>query len=101
MARYKRPPLIEPTDEEDAAITAAAESDPDALPFTDEEMARMRPLREVFPDMVRRRGPQRAETKVPVHIRLDREVVDHFKGDQPAGWQRRVNAALRKAAGLD
>jgi|GEM_PF-1199135 len=34
--------LIEPTDEEDAAITAAAMSDPDARPLTDEEWERVK-----------------------------------------------------------
>jgi putative transcriptional regulator len=32
-----KPGTIFPSDEEDAAITAAALSDPDALPYTDEE----------------------------------------------------------------
>jgi hypothetical protein len=34
-----------PTVEEDQLITAAAESDPDALPLTDEQMERMVPMR--------------------------------------------------------
>jgi len=34
-----------------------------------------------------------------VSLRLDRDVLDHFQGDGP-GWQERINAALRKAAGL-
>jgi uncharacterized protein (DUF4415 family) len=34
-----------------------------------------------------------------VTLRLDRDVLDHFQADGP-GWQDRVNAALRKAAGL-
>ncbi|MGA0593850.1 BrnA antitoxin family protein [Enterovirga sp. CN4-39] len=34
-----------------------------------------------------------------VSIRLDREVVEHFQAEG-AGWQERINAALRKAAGL-
>jgi len=37
--------------------------------------------------------------KEMVSIRLDRDVLDHFQEDGP-GWQDRVNAALRKAAGL-
>jgi uncharacterized protein (DUF4415 family) len=35
-----------------------------------------------------------------VSIRLDREVLEHFQEDG-AGWQERINAALRKVAGLD
>ena len=34
-----------------------------------------------------------------VSIRIDRDVLDAFQADGP-GWQDRVNAALRKAAGL-
>ena len=34
-----------PSVEEDQLITAAAESDPDALPLTDEQMGRMVPMR--------------------------------------------------------
>lgn len=34
-----------------------------------------------------------------VSLRIDREVLDHFQADGP-GWQDRVNAALRRAAGL-
>ena len=34
-----------------------------------------------------------------VSVRLDRDVLLHFQEDG-AGWQERINAALRKAAGL-
>ena len=34
-----------------------------------------------------------------VGLRIDRDVLDHFQADGP-GWQDRINAALRKAAGL-
>jgi hypothetical protein len=37
--------LTMPTLEEDQLITAAAESDPDALPLTDEQMSAMVPIR--------------------------------------------------------
>ncbi len=37
--------------------------------------------------------------KEQVTLRLDRDVLDHFQEDGP-GWQERINAALRKAAGL-
>jgi uncharacterized protein (DUF4415 family) len=32
-------------------------------------------------------------------LRIDRDVLDHFQ-EAGAGWQDRINAALRKAAGL-
>ena len=33
-----------------------------------------------------------------VTLRIDRDVLDFFQEDGP-GWQERINAALRKAAG--
>ena len=33
-----------------------------------------------------------------VSLRIDRDVLDHFQEDGP-GWQERINAALRTAAG--
>jgi uncharacterized protein (DUF4415 family) len=40
------------------------------------------------------------EGKEMVSLRLDRAVLEHFQDDGP-GWQDRINAALRHAAGLD
>ena len=40
------------------------------------------------------------EGKETVSIRLDRAVLEHFQEDGP-GWQDRINAALRTAAGLE
>jgi uncharacterized protein (DUF4415 family) len=37
--------------------------------------------------------------KEMVSLRIDRDVLDFFQEDGP-GWQDRINAALRKAAGL-
>ena len=37
-------------------------------------------------------------TKETVSLRIDRDVLDHFQADGP-GWQERINAALRRAAG--
>ncbi|WP_332716690.1 BrnA antitoxin family protein [Pelagibacterium mangrovi] len=37
--------------------------------------------------------------KEMVSIRIDRDVLAHFQ-DDGIGWQDRINAALRKAAGL-
>jgi uncharacterized protein (DUF4415 family) len=34
-----------------------------------------------------------------VSLRIDQDVLEHFQEDGP-GWQDRMNAALRKAAGL-
>ena len=34
-----------------------------------------------------------------VSLRIDQDVLEHFQADGP-GWQERMNAALRAAAGL-
>jgi uncharacterized protein (DUF4415 family) len=43
-------------------------------------------------------APSVPGVKEQVTLRLDREVLDFFQKDGP-GWQERINAALRKAAG--
>ena len=43
-------------------------------------------------------GPAIPNAKEQVTLRIDRDVLDFFQGDGP-GWQDRINAALRKAAG--
>lgn len=37
--------------------------------------------------------------KEQVTLRIDQDVLERFREDGP-GWQDRINAALRKAAGL-
>ena len=96
-----------PTPEEDAAITAAALSDPDNPPLTDEEMAGMRPVWD-FPDLVAilqahgklgRPPLPEADRKRRVTLHLDPDVLARLKADGK-GWQTRANAALRQALGL-
>ena len=41
------------------------------------------------------RGPQKAATKDRIGLRLDREVVEHFRATGP-GWQSRINDVLVK-----
>jgi uncharacterized protein (DUF4415 family) len=75
------------TDDEDARIRAAAQTDADA-----------RPVDEL---LKRKRGrPKLANAKQPVLLRLDRDVVERFKAGGE-DWQTRMNKALRKAANLD
>ena len=49
---------------------------------------------------VTRGRPKALAPKVSTTLRLDPEVLDAFKAEGP-GWQTRMNAALRKAAGLN
>lgn len=44
------------------------------------------------------KGPSIPGVKEMVSLRIDRDVLDFFQEDGP-GWQDRINAALRKAAG--
>jgi uncharacterized protein (DUF4415 family) len=43
--------------------------------------------------------PAIPSAKEQVTLRIDRDVLDVFQEDGP-GWQERINAALRKAAGI-
>jgi uncharacterized protein (DUF4415 family) len=77
-----------PTHEEDQLITAAAESDPDALPLTDDQMNAMVPISVV-------RGRRKlANKKQLVSIRYSPEVIDYFKASG-AGWQARMDSVLK------
>ncbi len=82
--------LILPTPAEDAAITAAALADPDAVPFTDAEWLQVKPL-------VRRGRPLGSGSKTQVTLRLDVEVVEKFKASGD-GWQTRINDVLKSWA---
>lgn len=42
--------------------------------------------------------PSLPGAKETVSLRIDRDVLEYFQQDGP-GWQDRINAALRKAAG--
>ena len=79
----------------------------DSPPLTEAELKRMRPAAEVVPEIVeayrRSRGrPPKAQTKVPVTIRLDAKIVRAFRATG-RGWQTRINdilaRSLRRRAG--
>jgi uncharacterized protein (DUF4415 family) len=44
------------------------------------------------------KAPSLPGAKELVSLRIDRDVLDHFQEAGP-GWQERINAALRAAAG--
>ena len=77
----------------------------DNPPLTEQEMKQARPFKDAFPEIAEKmeraiRGRPKAEqTKMPVTIRLDPDIVDHYKATGK-GWQSRMNDDLRKAAGL-
>lgn len=77
-------------------------SDPDNPEWTKADFARAKPPEKALPPKVlaafkHHRGPQKDPTKVPVSIRLSRDVVSYFKSSGP-GWQSRINEALREFA---
>ena len=76
--------------------------------LTVEDIRAMRPIEEVLPPELLavlptgrpgQRGPQKAPTKEQVTLRLDKAVLEHFRASG-AGWQSRINEALRKVANL-
>jgi len=115
-----KPNHISPTDEEDAAIHAAALADPDNPPLDEAFWRNARPAREVLPpavyaaltdkskprmirlvtdeeDRARRIGRPKLEApKLHVNMRVDAPVVEHLRASGK-GWQTRVNALLREA----
>ena len=71
--------------------------------WTDEDFKKSKPASELPPEILaafpRTRGPQKQPKKIPVSIRLSPEVLEHFRATGP-GWQSRIDAVLKKAAGL-
>lgn len=66
------------------------------------DMRAMRPFSEIHPELLsilpkRRpgeRGKGRKAAKEAVTLRLDPEILNHFKAGGP-GWQSRINAVLK------
>ena len=71
--------------------------DPDDAPELTDEWFQKADL--MIGDKVIRKGRPPRSSKDLVSLRLDKDVIDHFRSTGP-GWQTRMNAALRKAAGL-
>ena len=71
----------------------------DDSPLTAKELATLRPLGEVFPDLAdwsrkRKRARAGEAHKQAVSIRLSPEVIAFYKG-KGAGWQTRIDETLR------
>ncbi|MBI1778346.1 MAG: BrnA antitoxin family protein [Proteobacteria bacterium] len=81
--------------------TAGAWVDPDDAPELTKAWFERAEIREggrlIRPAKVGR--PKKDAPKQAVNIRLDPDVLAHFRAAGP-GWQSRINKALRKAAGL-
>ena len=78
--------------------------DDDNPEWTEEDFARARPASEVLPPQVlalfgKVRGRPRGSDTERISLRVDKDVLASFRASG-AGWQTRMNQALRKAAGL-
>ncbi len=51
-------------------------------------------LREFYDRMRGERGPQKSPVKARVGLRLDAEIVEHFRSTG-SGWQSRINEILK------
>ena len=83
--------------EKNGGDTASTWIDPDDAPELTDEWFEKATFR--IGDTVIRRGRPPGSAKQEVSLRLDKDVLERFRADGP-GWQSRMNAALRKAAGL-
>ena len=92
---------IEAQWDEETAINAGIARDPDSPEWTEEDFTRARPAVEVDGLLVkltrRPRGKQKLPTKERITIRIDADLVEHYRATGP-GWQSRINKILRQAA---
>jgi uncharacterized protein (DUF4415 family) len=84
------------------SISASKWIDPDDAPHLDRDWFERAEIRE-GEQLIRPARPggrsKKAAPKEAVNIRLDPDVLAHFRATGP-GWRPRINEALRKAAGL-
>ncbi len=79
--------------------TASKWIDPDDAPHLDRAWFEHAEIRE-GDRLIRPAGrPKSKSPKQAVNIRLDADLLAYYRATGP-GWQSRINAALRKAAGL-
>lgn len=79
------------------------DADGEVRELTEADFARFRPAMEVIPHIVEamealrkqrgQRGAQKSETKDRIGLRLDHNIVEHFRATGP-GWQARINDIL-------
>lgn len=78
------------------------DADGEVRELTEEDFKHFRPSTESIPDIIKafermrgQRGPQKAPIKERVGLRLDADVVEHFRSTG-SGWQARVNEILKQ-----
>jgi len=81
------------------ALPPLTDEDGEVRELTAEDFKNFRPtsdfpeLAELFERARGQRGPQKAPVKDRVGLRLDHDVVEHFRATGP-GWQSRINDIL-------
>ena len=84
---------------EETAIQVGIARDQDSPELGQDWFQGARPATEVVPRVVERwrrtRGKQKAPTKEAISIRLDQDVLAHYRASG-RGWQSRINEALRQ-----
>ncbi|MBO4123726.1 BrnA antitoxin family protein [Cupriavidus gilardii] len=88
----KKPKLIMPTDEEDAAINRGIAEDPDTYEVPPEDFKKMKRLG-------RRGRPPVESPKKLVTVRYEPEIINAFKASGD-GWQTRMNDALAQTLNI-
>ena len=91
--------IATPSLEEDPQGTGGFVDASDALALGEQWFAETESTPEVGPHeaaaMPRTRGKQKGPRKQDIHIRLDTDIIEHFKREG-RGWQTRINDSLRK-----
>ena len=105
MNKPHTPPVVQEDDGDDVDLSNLGPDD--APELTPEMMKHARTIFEIpemaeFAEFIRKGGRVALPEKYrkAVTVLLDDEVIAHFKVGED-GWMERVNAALRKAAGLE
>ena len=106
MTRAQLQPLPPISDEEEARIQAGIAQDADNPEMTDEELAAMRPARDVLPPELfsalahrgsGRRGRGKRPAEVQLTLRIDPEALAAWRRSGE-GWQARMNDVLVREA---
>lgn len=75
--------------------------DEETAPLSEEEIKQLRPAPDVFKELglpipPHRRGrPKSDAPKTQITLRLDADIIDHFR-ESGKGWQTRLNDTLRQ-----
>jgi uncharacterized protein (DUF4415 family) len=89
-----------PTPRLPAELPPLTDEEGEVRELTAEDFKHFRPTKEFFPEIVEaferargQRGPQKTPVKDRVGLRLDHDVVAHFRATG-RGWQSRINDVL-------